>query len=104
MTKRLVQLAVITCFILLSATAQAGLTGYYYNLSSNHPDMERWITGLDQGYVAPTLTGATPTLTAYGTTRVLQWDWWNASYFVGSRIDADADLQSNFLFALRRSL
>lgn len=96
MTKRLVQLAVITCVILLSATAQAGLTGYYYNLSSNHPDMERWITGLDQGYVAPTLTGATPTLTAYGTTRILQWDWWNPTYFVGSRIDADADLQSNF--------
>jgi fibro-slime domain-containing protein len=58
--------------------------------------MERWITGFDPGYVENTLTGSMPTLTAYGATRVLRWDWWDDTYKVFSRVDSDADLQSNF--------
>lgn len=88
--------ALAIVFLFLAGGVNAGLLGTYYNLSSSHPDMERWITGLDQGYVENTLTGATPTLTAYGQTRVLQWDWWAPSYSVFSRVDSDADLQSNF--------
>ena len=80
----------------ISLNASAGLLGTYYNLSSEHPDMQRWITGLDTGYVENTLSGDMPTLTAYGATRVLQWDWWNPGYQVFQRVDSDADLQSNF--------
>jgi fibro-slime domain-containing protein len=80
----------------LAVSANAGLMGYYYNHSSEHPDMEHWITGVETGYVENTLTGATPTLTTYGATRVIQWDWWDDKYKVGQRVDSDADLQSNF--------
>jgi fibro-slime domain-containing protein len=81
----------------LSTTASAtGLLGTYYNLSESHPDMERWITGLDLGYVQTDLTGSMPTLTDYGSTRVLQWDWWDPMYEVGQQIDSQADLQNNF--------
>jgi len=73
-----------------------GLLGTYYNLSDAHPDMERWITGWDSGYVESTLTGSMPTLSAYGATRVLQWDWWTPTYQVGQRVDSDADLKTNF--------
>jgi len=86
---------VITLFLAFNAQAD-GLLGTYYNLSSAHPDMERWITGLDTGYVESSLTGSTPTLTAYGATRVVQWDWWDAGYQVFQRVDSAADLQSNF--------
>lgn len=89
-------LVLIGIAMFLAAGANAGLLGTYYNLSSAHPDMERWITGFDPGYVQNTLTGDAPTLTAYGATRVLQWDWWDPSYEVFSRIDSDIDLQSNF--------
>lgn len=87
--------ALMVCFIFASS-AQGGLLGTYYNLSSSHPDMQRWITGWDAGYVQNTLTGSMPTLTPYGATRVLQWDWWTDPYKVGQRVDSDADLQSNF--------
>lgn len=86
----------IALALFLAAGANAGLLGTYYNLPSTHPDMERWVTGFDPGYVANTLTGSMPTLTAYGASRVLQWDWWDPSYEVFSRIDSDADLQTNF--------
>jgi fibro-slime domain-containing protein len=86
---------VITLFLAFNAHAD-GLLGTYYNLSSAHPDMERWITGLDTGYVESSLTGSTPTLTAYGATRVVQWDWWDPAYQVFQRVDSAADLQSNF--------
>lgn len=89
-------LVLIGIAMFLAAGANAGLLGTYYNLPSTHPDMERWITGFDPGYVQNTLTGDAPTLTAYGATRVLQWDWWDPSYEVFSRVDSDADLQSNF--------
>lgn len=96
MIKRLIILVVVASFI-FGATAQAGLTGHYYDLNQNHPDMDRWITGLETGYVESALTGATPTL-APGILgdKVLQWDWWNPSYYYGTRVDSDADLQSNF--------
>lgn len=87
-------LAILLCTFGMSASA--GLLGTYYNLPSTHPDMERWITGVETGYVEPVLTGAMPTLTAYGGTRVSQWNWWNPMYFAFSRVDSDADLQSNF--------
>lgn len=96
MIKKLLLFAIVGCTLLLTASAQAGLTGFYYNLPNSHPDMEGLITGLDRGYVETALTGATPTLTPYGDTRVKQWDWWDAQYAVGSRVDSDADLQSNF--------
>ncbi len=87
---------VLMSLLLVTASAQAGLLGTYYNLSNQHPDMERWITGLDQGYVENALVGNMPTLSAYGATRVQQWDWWTDQYKVGQRIDSDVDLQSNF--------
>lgn len=91
-------------FILFTAAAccvawapvHAGLLGTYYNLSSSHPDMESSITGWLPGMVENTLSGSAPTLTAYGNTVVSQFDWWNSSYMVGSRVDSDADLQTNF--------
>jgi fibro-slime domain-containing protein len=88
------------CSVLILALAAAanadGLLGTYYNLSNSHPDMERWITGVDVGYVENSLTGNTPTLSAYGATRVLQWDWWDSQYQVGQRVDSQADLSGNF--------
>jgi len=88
----------IGIFLMLGVAlnANAGLLGTYYNLSSSHPDMARWITDYDPGYVEDTLIGDMPTLTAYGSTRVLQWDWWNSTYEAFQRVDSDADLQSNF--------
>jgi fibro-slime domain-containing protein len=80
----------------ISINADAGLLGTYYNHSSEHPDMERWVTGPDPGYVESTLSGAMPTLTTYGGTRVSQWDWWNPAYQVFQRVDSDTDLQNNF--------
>ncbi|MCP4569566.1 MAG: fibro-slime domain-containing protein [FCB group bacterium] len=91
-----ITLLITAAFILMTGMANAGLTGTYYNLSDQHPDMQRWITGLDQGYVENSLTGDAPTLTAYGASRVIQWDWWNAAYESFTRIDSDADLQTNF--------
>ncbi|MEN6318372.1 MAG: PA14 domain-containing protein [Syntrophaceae bacterium] len=95
------KLTIIVAVILLSLgmTINAGadgLLGTYYNMSSAHPDMERWITGLDTGYVNSTLTGSMPTLTVYGATRVIQWDWWSPSYQVGQRVDSTNDLKNNF--------
>ena len=87
---------ILACFLFLAGVSNAGLTGTYYNLPSSHPDMERWITGFEPEYVENTLTGSMPTLTAYGATRVRQWDWWDAQYFAFSRIDSDADLHSGF--------
>ena len=80
----------------VALTANAGLLGTYYNLPNTHPDMQKWITGLDTGYVEGTLSGDTPTLTTYGATRVDQWDWWDSGYESFQRVDSDADLQSNF--------
>jgi len=102
--RKLLVLAILGCAMLMTASAQAGLTGFYYNLDNTHPDMERWITGLDLGYVETALTGAMPTLTAYGSTRVLQWDWWDSQYLVGSRVDSDADLKSNFALSFFPSI
>lgn len=92
-------LLVVSLFFLcsgLSMTANAGLLGTYYNLSSSHPDMESSITGWLPGLVESSLTGLTPTLTAFGATKILQFDWWDSGYEVFSRVDSDADLQSNF--------
>jgi fibro-slime domain-containing protein len=81
--------------------ANAGLTGYYYNMSSTHPDMES-VTSffVDLGMVENSLTGDMPTLTSHGNDVVEQWDWWDGSspdvHYVGSRIDSDADLNGAF--------
>jgi len=96
MKKLFVFLWAILLFLGITVSANAGLLGTYYNLSSQHPDMEHWITGLETGYVENTLTGNMPTLTPYGATRVLQWDWWNPAYQVFQRVDSDSDLQGNF--------
>ena len=81
---------------MLAVSANAGLTGYYYNLPNSHPDMQYWITGVDQGMVENTLVGDAPTLTSYGTTRVQQFDWWDDTYAAFNRVDSDADLNSGF--------
>jgi fibro-slime domain-containing protein len=92
---KLILIALAT-WCLAVVPAHAGLLGTYYNLSSAHPDMESAITGWQPGMVENTLSGSAPTLTAFGNSVVSQWDWWNAAYMVGSRVDADADLQTNF--------
>jgi fibro-slime domain-containing protein len=79
----------------LSAPAYADLMGTYYNLSDQHPDMETAL-GWQFGMVAGTLTGDMPTLTAFGATRVNQWDWWAPQYQVFQRVDSDADIRNNF--------
>ena len=38
-----------------------------------------------------------PTLTAYGNTRISQFDWWSPGYHAFTRTDSDADLQGGFL-------
>lgn len=96
MNKRLVLALTLVFSLGILVNANAGLLGTYYNLPSTHPDMQGAITGLTTGMVESMLTGAAPTLTAYGNTQVSQFDWWNNSYMVGQRVDSDADLQSNF--------
>jgi fibro-slime domain-containing protein len=91
---RIVMIAAI--FVFAAGAAHAGLLGTYYNLSDSHPDMETFITGVRTGWVENTLTGDAPTLTAEGANYVNQFDWWDNSYYVGQRIDSDADLQSGF--------
>ncbi|HET56904.1 MAG TPA: fibro-slime domain-containing protein [Deltaproteobacteria bacterium] len=89
---------VLTVLIIFmgAVSAQAGLMGYYYNLDTSHPDVETDITGLKTGMVESSLTGPTPTLTAYGATLVNQFDWWDNSYSAFSRVDSDEDLKNNF--------
>lgn len=94
--KKLVLALTLVFSLGLMVNAQAGLVGTYYNLADSHPDMQSNITGLNTGMVENMLTGATPTLTAYGQTQVNQFDWWDDAYMVGQRVDSDADLQSNF--------
>jgi len=84
---------VVGILMLFSLPAHAGLFGTYYNISDQHPDMQYWITGLDQGYVESSLTGDMPTLTAYGQTRVQQWDWWTNQYYSFDRIDDQANFE-----------
>ncbi len=98
MTKSALLVTALALLLCIPATnAGASLLGYYYNLSQDHPDMEAAITGWDPGLVESTLTGPMPTLTAYGATRISQFDWWNPGYEVFSRYDSDADLQGGFL-------
>ena len=96
MKKLLVFLCAILLFLSLTVSANAGLLGTYYNFTSEHPDMETTITGWLFGLVEPTLTGSTPTLTAFGATKVSQFDWWDSSYQAFQRVDSDTDLQSAF--------
>jgi len=99
MKKVSVVLAVLSLSCILVVPAYAGLTGTYYNLSNNHPDMERWVTGWTPGMVENTLSGNMPTLSAYGATQVLQWDWWTPQYEVFQRVDSTADLQGSFAYS-----
>lgn len=95
--RKLAIVLLVCAFILgIAGGASAGLLGTYYNYSSAHPDMETSITGLRTGWVQPTLTGQTPTLTALGSASINQFDWWDSQYQVFQRVDSDVDLQSNF--------
>ncbi len=96
MKKTLSILCALMLTVFMAVEAKADLLGTYYNMSNQHPDMQRWITGFEPGYVQSTLTGSMPTLTTYGATRVSQWDWWTDQYKVGQRNDSTADLQSGF--------
>ncbi|MCD4690007.1 fibro-slime domain-containing protein [bacterium] len=87
---------VVLLLVLACGTAGASLLGTYYNLEVGHPDMQGTITGWTPGMVESVLAGPRPTLTAYGHTQVSQFDWWDAQYESFSRLDSDADLQSNF--------
>jgi len=87
--------------LFITVDAKADLLGTYYNLPNTHPDMESWVAngnsyGVYPGMVENTLTGSMPTLTAYGSTRIKQWDWWDSKYQVFQRVDSTADLQTNF--------
>jgi fibro-slime domain-containing protein len=94
---RICRATLLAAVLLFAATtAHAGLLGMYYNLSASHPDMETPITGVKTGWVENTLTGSSPTLTTEGANYVNQFDWWDNAYYVGQRVDSDADLQSNF--------
>ena len=98
MTKRafiVFALALLLC--IPAANAGASLLGYYYNLAESHPDMQAAITGWDPGMVESALAGPAPALTAYGSTRINQFDWWDSGYQVFSRYDSNADLQSGFV-------
>ena len=95
MKGKITLLAFCMCLVIASS-ASAGLMGTYYNLGNSHPDMQNIITGFTPGMVESTLTGSAPTLTAYGATQVSQFDWWDNTYESFSRLDSDADLQSNF--------
>ena len=88
--------AVIVLATALAAPASASLLGTYYNLDVDHPDMQSPITGWRPGMVEGTLSGSAPTLTPYGSGYIHQFDWYDPSYEVFSRIDSDADLQSGF--------
>jgi len=88
--------ALAAALLFSAALADASLLGQYYNLSSAHPDMQSVITGWDPGLVESTLVGDAPTLTAYGHTRINQFDWWSGAPTM-SRLDSAADLQSGFL-------
>ena len=91
--KKLYCIFVTLLFILgFALSANATLLGTYYNLSSNHPDMEVWNGGT--GMVDSILSGSSPTLTA--SANYNQFDWWDSQYQVFQREDSDADLQSNF--------
>jgi fibro-slime domain-containing protein len=96
------KLALIGMMLLLAAPgAHAGLLSTYYNMANTHPDMEFVpITGVDIGYVESLLAGSMPTLTAYGATKVNQFDWWDASSpdvsMAFQRVDSDADLNGAF--------
>ncbi len=83
--------------LLVVPMANAGLTGYYYNMSETHPDMQDVITGVQTGWVESALTGSMPTLTAAGNAAINQWDWWDSSSpdvnFAFMREDSDAFLQ-----------
>jgi len=86
-------LMLIFCF----ASADAGLLGSYYNLSSRHPDFQQGPPFYyDPGLVEDVLTGDTPTLTAYGQSQINQWDWWDDQYFSFQRTDSDWDLRYGF--------
>jgi fibro-slime domain-containing protein len=98
MKKTLSILCALMLTVFMAVDAKADLLGTYYNLPSTHPDMEKWSAGFGvfPGMVENTLTGSMPTLSAYGSTLIKQWDWWTAPYQVFQRIDSTADLQSNF--------
>jgi len=90
----------LICCCVLVAGANAGLLGHYYNMSGAHPDMQTTITGWLPGMVESTLSGSAPTLTAYGATKVSQFDWWDSTSpdvnLAFTRIDSDTDLSTNF--------
>ncbi len=94
MLKKLALLSILVVFA--AGSSFAGLTGHYYNLDANHPDMETGITGLQTGWVESVLAGATPTLTAAGAANINQFDWWDNAYHSFSRVDSEADLNGNF--------
>jgi len=96
MKKTLILFTAFALCLGLAMNAGAGLLGTYYNLDLTHPDMETAVTGWDTGLVQSILSGSAPALTAYGATRINQFDWWSSGYTAFTRTDSDADLQSNF--------
>lgn len=94
--RQCVSIIIAAALLAAVAPASASLLGTYYNLDETHPDMQSAITGWIPGMVEGTLTGSTPTLTAYGAGFVSQFDWYSPAYESFTRTDSDADLQSGF--------
>jgi fibro-slime domain-containing protein len=94
---RIILLLLLGISLVISLNVHASLLATYYNLSNQHPDMEGSITGWRTGYVESNLSSDMPTLTPYGASEILQWDWWTSQYQVGQGIHYDVDLQSNFV-------
>ena len=69
--------------VLAAAPAGAAIMGHYFDFPTSpmHPDIEAGAinTGVTPGYVNSTLSGAFPTLTALGLSRVNDFNWWGNS-------------------------
>ena len=66
--KRLLTAAALACVATAPFAASTTLTGTVRDFASDGVNFEGVITGLKTGLVAPTLTGPSPTLTAFGAT------------------------------------
>jgi len=66
----------------------SGYWGIYNNLPYDHHDIDAPITGVETGYVENTLPLR---LTAFGATRITQFDWFDSQYYAFSRVDSSLD-------------
>ncbi len=84
--------ATFTVFVPETST-EYGYFGIYYNLPSNHPDMETAVTGIVEGLVNNQLP---LTLTDLGGQYINQFDWYSSTYYSFSRIDRNLTFGSSW--------